>query len=93
MEKSEKQKSGNKAAMLRQGKKILFILCTKSYAYPEYLFASKVGLGVCRQEDEQLLSSMVNSKAPEEWVSQEVTLMEDSLEKEVFRVAVSERVK
>lgn len=42
MEISEKQKSGKKAVMLRQ--KLLFIFCPMSYASPEYLFASQVGL-------------------------------------------------
>lgn len=46
MEISEKQKSGKKAVMLRQ--KLLFIFCPMSYASPEYLFASQVGLAVCK---------------------------------------------
>lgn len=36
---------------------------------------------------------MVESKPPKEGLSQEVTVMEYSLEKEVFRVTVSEREK
>lgn len=76
MEKSEKQKSGNKAVILGQEKKkLLFILCTRSYASPKYLFASQVGLAVCRQETGELLSSMVDSKPPKEKVSQEATLV------------------
>lgn len=70
----------------------MFILCTKAYANPEYLFASQVGLVVCKQKNEELLSSMVASKPPKEGVRQEVTLMEVFPgKKEGFRVSVRQK--
>lgn len=56
-------------------KKILFIISNRSYANPEYLFVCQMGLAVCKQENEELLSSMVDSKPPKAGVSQELTLM------------------
>ena len=59
MEESGKWKSGRKAVTAERGEeKFLSILCTN----PGYLFASQMGLAVCKQEDEKVLATTMDSK-------------------------------